>query len=131
MEVVEKDSRRSLIRAFFASVAAAGAGVFGVAQAQADALEMAGKAARVEFFGGLPKTKPTATLNTNLIHYKELLISGSYSEKRADFESAMGIVFSGRFPAADLVTTKLPLARICEAFPLMEQGSALKVSIAP
>jgi len=35
MEVVEKDSRRSLIRAFFASVAAAGAGMFGVAQAQA------------------------------------------------------------------------------------------------
>jgi 2-iminobutanoate/2-iminopropanoate deaminase len=35
MEVVEKDSRRSLIRAFFASVAAAGAGLFGVTQAQA------------------------------------------------------------------------------------------------
>ena len=31
MEVVEKDSRRSLIRTFFASVAAAGAGLFGVA----------------------------------------------------------------------------------------------------
>ena len=29
MEVVEKDSRRSLIRTFFASVAAAGAGMFG------------------------------------------------------------------------------------------------------
>ena len=103
----------------------------GVGQAQADALEMAGKAARVEFFGGLPKSKPMATLNTNHIHYKELTISGSYSEKRSDFESAMGIVFSGRFPSADLVTTKLPLSRICEAFPLMEQGSALKVSIAP
>ena len=35
MEVVEKDSRRSLIRTFFASVAAAGAGMFGAAQAQA------------------------------------------------------------------------------------------------
>ena len=35
MEVVERDSRRSLIRTFFASVAAAGAGMFGVAQAQA------------------------------------------------------------------------------------------------
>ena len=37
MEVVEKDSRRSVIRTFFASVAAAGAGVFGAAQAQAQA----------------------------------------------------------------------------------------------
>ena len=40
MEVVEKDSRRSLIRTFFASVAAAGAGVFGVAHAQAPASEL-------------------------------------------------------------------------------------------
>jgi 2-iminobutanoate/2-iminopropanoate deaminase len=39
MEVVEKDSRRSLIRTFFASVAAAGAGMFGVAQAQAQTNE--------------------------------------------------------------------------------------------
>ena len=36
--------------------------------AQADALEMAGKAARVVFFGGLPKSNPTALLNTNHLH---------------------------------------------------------------
>jgi enamine deaminase RidA (YjgF/YER057c/UK114 family) len=34
MEVTESASRRSLIRSFFASAAAAGAGLFGVAQAQ-------------------------------------------------------------------------------------------------
>ncbi len=44
-----------------------------VAQSQADALEIAGKGAKVEFFGGLPKTKPEAVLNTNHLHYKELL----------------------------------------------------------
>jgi L-iditol 2-dehydrogenase len=103
----------------------------GVAQAQADALEMAGKGARVEFFGGLPKTKPLATLNTNHLHYKELLVSGSYSEKRSDFEAAQAMVFSGRFPAAKLLTHELPLSRLNEAFPLMEQGSALKVCILP
>ena len=35
MEVTETTSRRSAVKAFFASVAAAGAGLFGVAQAQA------------------------------------------------------------------------------------------------
>jgi L-iditol 2-dehydrogenase len=103
----------------------------GVAQAQADALEMAGKGARVEFFGGLPKSKPTATLNTNHLHYKELLVSGSYSEKRSDFEAAQAMIFGGRFPAEKLVTHQLPLARIAEAFPLMERGEALKVAIIP
>ncbi|MBA3937582.1 MAG: alcohol dehydrogenase catalytic domain-containing protein [Planctomycetes bacterium] len=103
----------------------------GAAQAQADALEMAAKGARVEFFGGLPKSKPTATLNTNHLHYKELLVSGSYSEKPSDFEAAQALVFSGRFPAAKLVTHELSLERMTDAFALMEQGSALKVCITP
>ena len=59
-----------------------------VAQSQADALELAGRAAKVEFFGGLPKSKPEALLNTNHLHYKELQLSGSYSEKLSDFQSA-------------------------------------------
>lgn len=103
----------------------------GVAQAQADALEMAGKGARVEFFGGLPKSAPTATLNTNHLHYKELIVSGSYSEKRSDFEAAQAMIFTGRFPADKLITHQLPLGGLTDAFALMEGGQALKVCITP
>jgi L-iditol 2-dehydrogenase len=99
--------------------------------AQADALEMAGKAARVEFFGGLPKSAPTALLNTNHLHYKELMLSGSYSEKPSDFEAAQALIQSGRFPADRIITHTLPLESITEAFPLMESGEALKVCILP
>ncbi len=99
--------------------------------AQADALEMAGKAARVEFFGGLPKSNPTAELNTNHLHYKELVVSGSYSEKMSDFQAANALIQSGRFPASKIITHTLPLAKITEAFPLMERGEALKVCIDP
>jgi L-iditol 2-dehydrogenase len=101
------------------------------AHAQADALEMAGKAARVEFFGGLPKSSPTATLNTNHLHYKELVLSGSYSEKMSDFQAAQALVQSGRFPADKIITHTLPLADITQAFDLMESGEALKVCIDP
>jgi len=101
------------------------------AQAQADALEIAGKAARVEFFGGLPKSSPTAVLNTNHLHYKELILSGSYSEKRTDFQAAQALIQSGRFPADRIITHTLPLDRIHEGFALMESGDALKVCIDP
>lgn len=101
------------------------------APAQADALELAGKAARVEFFGGLPKSNPTALLNTNHLHYKELVLSGSYSEKPSDFQAACALIQSGRFPADRIITHTLPLDRITEAFPLMETGEALKVCIYP
>jgi len=102
-----------------------------VAAAQADALEIAGKGARVEFFGGLPKNKPTAELNTNHLHYKELLVSGSYSEKMTDFQAAYALIQSGRFPAQKVITHTLPLDRVTEAFTLMETGEALKVCILP
>jgi L-iditol 2-dehydrogenase len=101
------------------------------AEAQADALEMAGKAARVLFFGGLPKSNPTALLNTNHLHYKELALTGSYSEKRTDFEAAFTLLQSGRFPADRIITHVLPLDRVTDAFPLMESGEALKVCVKP
>lgn len=99
--------------------------------AQNDALEIAAKAGRINFFAGLPKTAPSAQLNVNHIHYKELEISGSYSEKMSDFQAAFALLHSGRFPAEKIVTHTLPLDRITEAFPLMESGEALKVCILP
>jgi L-iditol 2-dehydrogenase len=99
--------------------------------AQADALEVAGKGGRVEFFGGLPKSNPIATLNTNHLHYKELIVSGSYSEKISDFQAAYRLIQSGRFPADQFITHVLPLDRIHESFTMMETGEALKVCIDP
>ncbi|MEM1295110.1 MAG: alcohol dehydrogenase, partial [Verrucomicrobiota bacterium] len=101
------------------------------AHAQADALEIAGKGARVEYFGGLPKSAPTAVLNTNHLHYKEIIITGSYSEKMSDFQASQALIQSGRFPADRIITHTLPLERINEAFPLMESGKALKVCVNP
>ena len=101
------------------------------AQAQNDALEIAGKAGRVNFFAGLPKSNPVAPINCNHIHYKELELSGSYSEKKSDFQAAFALLHSGRFPGEDFVTHTLPLSRMTEAFPLMESGEALKVCILP
>jgi L-iditol 2-dehydrogenase len=102
-----------------------------VAESQADALEIAGKGAKVEFFGGLPKSKPEALLNTNHLHYKELLVSGSYSEKMSDFQAAYALINSGRFPSDKIITHTLPLDRMNESFVLMERGESLKVCIDP
>jgi L-iditol 2-dehydrogenase len=101
------------------------------APACADALVMAGKGARVNFFAGLPKTNPTAALDLNQVHYKELEISGSFSENAHDFQAAKALIESGRFPAERIVTHQLPLSRINDAWGLMASGEALKVTIIP
>jgi|CZKI01.1.fsa_nt_gi L-iditol 2-dehydrogenase len=101
------------------------------AAAQNDALQMAARAGRVSFFAGLPKSDPIAPLDVNQIHYKELAVSGSYSEKRSDFQAAFTLLQSGRFPADRIITHHLPIERITEGFRLMESGEALKVCIMP
>jgi len=102
-----------------------------VASSQIDALDLAAKCGRVEFFGGLPKSNPTALLNTNFIHYKELIVSGSFSEKKSDFQAAQALIQSGRFPSDKIITHSLPLNEITKAFELMDSGEALKVNINP
>jgi L-iditol 2-dehydrogenase len=103
----------------------------GSPHAQIDSLEIAAKAGRVEFFGGLPKSSPTAQLNTNHLHYKEITVSGSFSEKMSDFQAAQALVQSGRFPADKIVNKELPLEVITDGFHLMEEGKALKACINP
>lgn len=101
------------------------------ATSQGDALEMAGKGARVEFFGGLPKSNPYATLNTNLIHYREIIVSGSFSSRIEDFRNALKVVSSGLLPAKQLITHRFPLDAMLKAFEVIPAGEAIKVSIQP
>jgi L-iditol 2-dehydrogenase len=103
----------------------------GAPQAQADALVLASKAGRVEYFGGLPKSNPFAQLDTNLIHYKEISVSGSFSETITDFELSYQLIQNGRIPGDKLVTHEVRLENITDAFALIESGEALKVSIIP
>jgi hypothetical protein len=105
-----------------------------VAAAQADALEIAGKGARVEFFGGLPKTKPTAELsNTNHLHYKELArFRFVFREKMTDFQAAYRAdpkrALSRREESSP---TRCRSTASPTRFHLMETGEALKVCILP
>ncbi len=101
------------------------------ADAQVDAVEIAARSGRIELFGGLPKDNPTAPINTNLLHYKEITLTGSFSEKMSDFQAALALVQSGRFPADKIVIDLLPLERMTEAFDLMDSGDCLKPCIEP
>lgn len=101
------------------------------AAAQNDGLALAAKAGRVNLFAGLPKSNPMVPLDCNLIHYNELEVTGSYSEKKSDFQASYALLQSGRFPADRIITHTLPLSQVTDAFGLMERGESLKVCIDP
>lgn len=101
------------------------------AEAQAQALRMARRGGEVCLFAALPDARPTATLNTNLIHNNELTVIGSRSSSRRHFELAIELIRTRRIDPAPIMTHVLPLDRIQEGFQLAKSGKAMKVVIKP
>jgi L-iditol 2-dehydrogenase len=101
----------------------------GVAQEQA--LLMLARRGRLSLFGGLPKDKPNITLDSNLVHYRELTLVGANGSSPAQNALALEFIASGRVPVADLISHRLPLEAVLDGIELLARGEAIKVTIEP
>ena len=95
-------------------------------EAQADALKLAAMNGRVLFFGGLPAGRSTAALDTNLIHYRQLTVTGTSRQNLSQFRRVLRLVEEGQVQVDDLVSARYALERIPEAFAAVMRGSGLK-----
>jgi threonine dehydrogenase-like Zn-dependent dehydrogenase len=100
-----------------------------VPEMQALALELAGCHGRVSLFGGLPKGKENVNLNTNLIHYKELLVTATTGSNMQDFHNSIKILSSGRIHVKDLVTAKFSVGDTVAAFDYAAKGKGMKALV--
>jgi len=100
-------------------------------QAQEAALNLAAYSGRINFFGGLPKDRPTIQFDSNLVHYKELLVTGTTACSTQDCRQAAEIVNSGRVDLTPLISARFPLKDALQAFAEAENRRALKVVIEP
>lgn len=98
---------------------------------QEQAVAMAARNGRISFFGGLPKTDPTITLDSNIVHYRQLHIHGANGSAPEHNRQALAYIASGEVPVADLITRRLPLADVMSAFDIVERGEAIKVTVEP
>lgn len=96
---------------------------------QQTALEIAGYHGRINFFGGMPKGKELVTLNTNLLHYKELIALGTTGSSIEDYQASMDIASSGKINLKQLATHAFPLEKINDAFAFAQTGEGMKTYI--
>lgn len=94
---------------------------------QAQAIQVAAKAGRIAFFGGLPHDKSENVLNSNMIHYKGLHIIGTTGFAPRHHIMALELINSGRIPGEKLVTHILPLEQFAQGVSLASRGEAMKV----
>ena len=98
---------------------------------QEQAIAMAARNGRISFFGGLPKTDPTITCDSNIVHYRQLHIHGANGSSPAHSKQALAYISSGQVPVKDLITARVPLDRVLDAFQIVKNGEAIKVTIEP
>ncbi|HUZ18563.1 MAG TPA: alcohol dehydrogenase catalytic domain-containing protein [Spirochaetia bacterium] len=102
-----------------------------VASTQEQAVEAVRKRGKVVLFGGVPKTSPMTTLNSNLIHYNELRILGAFSYPAYIHQLALKVIADGKITADRYLDYRLSLDQISEGFRAAEAGEVLKVIINP
>ena len=98
-------------------------------EAQQAALELMAINGRVSFFGGLPKNREVVGLNSNLIHYRQLEVSGTTRQSLIQYRKTLEMIASGLLDVADLVTARLPLDRFEEALAAAGSATGLKTVI--
>lgn len=97
-----------------------------VPAAQQNALKIAANYGRICFFGGLPKDREEVPLNSNLIHYKQLIVTGSTRASLKQFKDSLGFVTSGILDVKQLITRRMPVDEIQKGFDLAAAADGLK-----
>ena len=101
------------------------------AQPQEQAMTLVRKRGTVCLFASLPVGRSQLTVDSRPIHYGELRVVGTSDSTPAHVTKAVSLLAAGTFPAARLVTHKLPFESFLQAIALMEAGEALRVALTP
>jgi L-iditol 2-dehydrogenase len=99
--------------------------------AQRQALELAAPGGRINFFGGLPRDESEVALDTNLIHYKELVVTGTTANTTDDCRAALDLVLSGEVDTGAMIGASYGLEDGHDAIQRAGAGDVVKVVIEP
>jgi L-iditol 2-dehydrogenase len=100
------------------------------ADAIAGALHLAGPAGVVQLFAP-PRPGAPVPLDLGAVFFREVTIQSTYSAGPLDTRDALAPLAAGAVPAADLISHRVPLAEVEEAFRLARSGEATKVVVEP
>ena len=95
------------------------------------ALAMVRKGGSVLFFASLPKDASEVRLDSRIIHYGEVRVSGSSDSRPEHVARAVELLGKGRIDADAVITHVLPLSELHSGLELMKSRQSLKVLLEP
>lgn len=99
---------------------------------QGPAVRMVRKRGTVIIYGGAPKDDRRMTsLDSNLIHYNEINLNGSFSYPACGVQDALSQIALGNVHVDRYITAELPLEKLVWGMEEMQAGRALNIMIRP
>jgi L-iditol 2-dehydrogenase len=85
---------------------------------------------RVIFFGGLPAGKESVALDTNVIHYRQIYVTGTSRQSLSQYRRCLGLISSGLMKVDGILTGSWKLDDAASAFAAAARGEGLKSGFA-
>jgi L-iditol 2-dehydrogenase len=78
------------------------------------------------FFGGLPEGKNKVALDTNIVHYKQITISGTTRQSLSQYRKTLALIGAGLVSLEGIVSGRHRVEDTRAAFDAVMQGKGLK-----
>ncbi len=98
-------------------------------KAQEEALAMAKKEGVVNLFASLPKDSPYLSINSRLIHYGQISLTGASDSTPYHQKIALELLARGKINTEAIITHRFPLKELERGFEMMREKVGLKVLI--
>lgn len=103
-----------------------------VTAVQADALRMVRKRGIVVIYGGAPGDERRMTvMDSNLIHYNEIMVVGSFSYPAQGIQNALAQIEQGNVSTEKYISREIPLEELVNGMMEMKSGRALNIMVRP
>ena len=99
--------------------------------AMEQSLSLARKDGSVSFFASLPRGSSKITIDSRIIHYNELRVTGASDSRPEHVIKAVELFEKNLINYNAIITHKIPLEKINEGFELMKKRRSLKILVYP
>jgi threonine dehydrogenase-like Zn-dependent dehydrogenase len=92
-----------------------------------EALKLLAPFGRLCLFAGLIKGQSEVALDANLIHYRNLVVTGSSGGSNADYRAALDLIVARRVDVRPVISHTFALTQLREAYDMALSGQGLKI----
>lgn len=96
---------------------------------QQQSVRLAARLGRINLFGGMPAGKELVEIDTNLIHYNGLVLTGTTGASLEHYERSLRLIEQRKIEVRSLITKRFPVEEIQAAFEYAASGQGLKAVI--